>query len=124
MSDNIPKDLYEAALDLLSRSAMLKETVIWQDKQADKLVKKYSDAEFDVMSDEDKMKHFKEVEELYGRLGQSVKELDKLDEEYEELRVRVKKKYGKDIMPPMTSMSSSLFGSGLSDKEIDLGGGV
>ena len=39
--NKLPVDLYEEALKLLNASEILKKTVIWQDKQVDKFLKKY-----------------------------------------------------------------------------------
>lgn len=93
--------LYEEAVEILRQSNVLKETVDWLMKEVDRVCNRYSDDEVDGLSWEEKEQHLKEVDELSGRLNESVRTLDVLDEQYEKLRAKVKKLYGKDYLPPL-----------------------
>lgn len=118
MSKDKPnRDMYEEALEILAQSETLKQTVIWQDTQVEKLVKKYTEAELDALSWEEKEKHIKETEELYGRLMQSVNELKALDMRYQALKVKLKARFGKDFMPPLNGNITPKVGP---DDEIEL----
>ena len=110
-------DLYSEAVAVLLRSENLKQTVYWQNEQVDKLVNKYTEEEFDALSWELKEAHLKECDEIWGRLNQSVKELKILDEAYNTLRVKLKERTGKDVLPPINGDIVRLIGP---DDEVSL----
>jgi len=113
----LPPDLYAEAVSILARSDTLKQTVYWQSDQVEKLVHKYSEDEFDALPWELKEAHLKECDEIWGRLNQSVKEMNQLDEMYNSLRVRLKERCGKDILPPISGDIPGLIGP---DDEVSL----
>jgi len=101
MSKKLPKPLYEEALEILERSETLRQTVLWQEGQANKLVRKYSEEVFEGLSWDEKERHLMECEEVMGRLNQSAKELEVLDERYRVLREKLKKHFGREVLPPL-----------------------
>jgi len=117
MSKRIPKPMYDEALSILEQSEILKQTVIWQDEQVNRLVSKYTEEEFDELPWDEKEKHVKECDEIAARLEQSVKELKKLDEQYQDLRERLKKHFGSSVLPPLDGNLPGLIGP---DDEVDL----
>lgn len=121
MSKRLPKSMYEEALAILEQSEILKQTVIWQDEQANALVNKYPEEVFDTLSWEEKEKHLEECDEIAGRLEQSVKELAKLDAKYQELRVKLVKHLGRSVLPPLDGDIPKEIGP---EDEVDLTGGT
>jgi len=113
----LPPDLYAEAMAILQRSDTLKQTVHWQNDQVNKLVKKYTDEEFEALSWELKEAHLRDCDEMWGRLNQSVKELKILDEAYNILRGKLKERIGKDIFPPLNGGIPGLIGP---DDEVSL----
>ena len=113
----LPPDLYAEALAVLARSDILKKTVYWQDEQVEKLVHKYSEDEFDALSWEEKEAHMRECEEIMGRLNESVKEMNQLDKLYNDLRLRLQERYGKEVLPPLSGNVQGLIGP---DDEVSL----
>lgn len=93
--------LYEEAVEILRQSSVLKDTVDWLIVEVEKVCNRYTDDEVDALTWEEKEKHLRDVDELSGRLNESVRTLDLLDEQYEKLRVKVRKLYGKDYLPPL-----------------------
>ena len=92
---------YDEAVEILRQSTVLKDTVDWLMKEVDRVCNRYSDDEVEELSWEERERHLRDVDELSGRLNESVRTLDALDEQYEKLRVKLKKLYGKDYLPPL-----------------------
>lgn len=113
------KSLLEESIAILRQSTVLKDTVEFLGKEVDEVCGKYSDEEVDELGWEEREAHVKKIDELCGRLHESVRELEKLDVKYQELRERVRKVYGKDVLPPLAK--TTLFQI-KPDDEIDLRG--
>jgi hypothetical protein len=111
------QSLLDEACEILVQSEILKETVFWQSEQVEKFVNKYPDEVLNRMTTEEQLENVRKAEELWARLNQSVKELKKLNDDYESLRLRVKKQYGREIMPPLPPFISP----GLDDADVDMG---
>lgn len=117
MKRKLPRNLYDRALRILEQSEILKQTVIWQEKEVEKHVKEYPDDEIDGMDWQEKEAALKIADELFARLNQSVEELKKLNAEYDLLREEVKKHFGKDVMPPVDGRIKGKIGP---DDEISM----
>lgn len=111
------RPLLEEAVEILVQSEILKETVFWQSEQVEKFVKEFPEEVIDKMTIEEQRENVRKAEELWARLNQSVKELKKLNDDYESLRLRVKKQYGRDIMPSLPPFTTP----GLDDADVDMG---
>jgi hypothetical protein len=106
--NKLPVDLYEEALKLLNASEILKKTVIWQDKQVDKFLKKYPSEIVDELPWDERERVRGEMEELYARLNESVRELNGMDKKMQILKENVKKRCGRDVMSSKTSKSKKI----------------
>lgn len=95
--------LLKEAIEIYQKSEMLKKNSLWISELIEKHCNKV-EAEFDVMSWEEKEESCKKMDELQGRLLSEIKTLVKMDNEYRELARRVNKEYGKplmEILPPI-----------------------
>ena len=95
------RDILEEAIEILEKSEILKETAIWQSEEVSKLVGMHTEEEVEGLPWDEKERYMEQMEELWGRLRGSVMELKKLSERYEELRLRLKKEYGDERLPPL-----------------------
>jgi ABC-type proline/glycine betaine transport system ATPase subunit len=91
---SLPKDILEEAMKLLDELSILKATAIWQHTKIEEFINRHTDEEVEVMGWEEKEKLYKVAEELQGRLNGSVRDLVRVSNKYEEMRIRVNKKYG------------------------------
>lgn len=99
MNKKVPEYLHKEAILLLERISILKGTVIWHEEQVDKFMKEYSDEKMEALSWEEKEKVYSKANELIGRMNVSVRELDKLNGEYNNLRGRANEYFGREVMP-------------------------
>lgn len=109
MSKKLPKAMYDEALLVLEQSETLMETVEWQYNKVMELVNQYSEEEFDALPWDVKEGHLQKCEEIHMRLVQSSMELKRLDERYNALKERVKEKFGRDVLPPLTGDMRNLI---------------
>lgn len=116
----VAEDLLKEATDILLRMEKLGKKVDKEYKEVMRCVNEYPDEEWEKLGYGEVEEHEKRVEDLWKRLGKSVEELQTINCLYEEIRGKVQKKYGKDIMGggtrgftlPMEKESIDLVGGG------------
>lgn len=94
----IPDAIFKEAVELLEQSRILGEAVEWESKQIEQYIRTYSEERINGMGWEEKEEAYRRGDELFGRLGVSVRSLHKLNERYEVIRKRVNEFYGREVM--------------------------
>ena len=100
MNDNMD-DLVREATVILERSRMLRASAEWLHLEIDKHCKDTDEAKAVDMDWEEKEAAFRKFKELEGRLLVSLRDLKKLDEDFNLIAEKVNRGYGRTLMEPI-----------------------
>lgn len=94
----IRKDIREESSRLLFKCKTLDTSISWLYTEIEKYFKLYNDDKFGLMEWEEREGTIKKLEELNGRLNNSIREFNRLEIEMEGFKNRVNKKYGREVI--------------------------
>lgn len=106
------ESLTQDLINLRDQSMVLAESIDWLLNQVDKRTAKFTEEAIQSMTEEAKDKEWEVLREMAGRLNGQIRDLKKLDKEYNRIRTEVNAIYGYNVIPSLPDLGLN---------EVDLG---